>query len=275
MPDTPPTFQDLGLSADALAAIAKKGFEEPSPIQQLVIPKLLRNSTDIIAQAQTGTGKTAAFGLPLIEMLNPREFSVQALVLTPTRELAIQVSDEIRSLRSDSRLQVIPVYGGQSFNQQLRSLKKGAHIVVGTPGRVIDHLHRRTLRLEDIEFLVLDEADEMLNMGFIEDMEEIIKHTNPDKRTLLFSATMPPRIKELAKKYLKEQEFITVKQQPLTPRQTEHIYYEVKNAEKFEALCRIIDIEDEFYGLVFCRTKSDVDTVVSQLIERGYDADAI
>ncbi|HUX59278.1 MAG TPA: DEAD/DEAH box helicase, partial [Bacteroidales bacterium] len=268
-------FEHLGLSKMVLDAIYKKGFEEPSRIQTLAIPVMLRNDTNIMAQAQTGTGKTAAFGLPLIEMINPSERSVQALIITPTRELAIQVSEEISSLKGDSGIQVIPIYGGQSIDQQLRRLKKGVHIVVGTPGRVIDHINRKTLNLKDIEYLILDEADEMLNMGFIEDMEEIMKHTNPQKRTFLFSATMPSRIKALASKYMVDYEFITVETQQLTTSLTEQIYYEVKAADKFEALCRIIDIEEDFYGLVFCRTKNDVDSVVGHLIDRGYDADAI
>lgn len=268
-------FENLGLSERVLNAIHKKGFEEPSPIQVLTIPVMLREKVNIIVQAQTGTGKTAAFGLPFIERINPQKSSVQALIITPTRELAIQVSEEISSLKGDSGIQIIPIYGGQSIDQQLRRLKKGVHIVVGTPGRVIDHLNRKTLNLEDIEYLVLDEADEMLNMGFIEDVEEIMKHTNPQKRTFLFSATIPPRIKDLAGKYMAGYQFITVEKQPLTTSLTEQIYYEVKAVDKFEALCRIIDIEEDFYGLVFCRTKNDVDEVVAHLIDRGYDADLI
>lgn len=268
-------FEDLGLSSRVLDAISKKGFEEPSPIQALTIPVMLRNDTDIIAQAQTGTGKTAAFGLPLIEMIDTKKHSVQALVLAPTRELAIQISEEILSLKGNSDLQVIPVYGGQSIDQQLRRLKKGVHIVVGTPGRVIDHLNRKTLNLQTIEHLILDEADEMLNMGFIDDMEEIMRHSNPEKRTLLFSATMPAKIQKLANKYMAKYEMLTVKQQAITTKLTEQIYYEVKSGDKFEALTRIIDMEEDFYGLVFCRTKSDVDTVCSHLVNRGYDADAI
>jgi ATP-dependent RNA helicase DeaD len=268
-------FKQLGLSEEVIEAISKKGFEEPTPIQTLTIPVMLRDDTNIIVQAQTGTGKTAAFGLPLIEMVDPKQRSVQAMIVTPTRELAIQVSEEISSLKGDTGIQVIPVYGGQSIDQQLRRLKKGVHIVVGTPGRVIDHLNRKTLNLRDIEYLILDEADEMLNMGFIEDVEEIMKHTNPRKRTLLFSATIPARIKTLAGKYMAGYEFITVEKQKPTVSLTEQIYYEVRSSDKFEALCRIIDIEEDFYGLVFCRTKNDVDEVTNHLIERGYDADVI
>ena len=269
------TFGELGLSDNALEAIARKGFDEPSPIQALTIPLMLRDDTNIIAQAQTGTGKTAAFGLPLIEMINTESKKVQAMILTPTRELAIQVSEEINSLKGRKEIITTPIYGGQSIDQQLRRLRKGVHIVVGTPGRVIDHLKRKTLNLDSIDHLILDEADEMLNMGFIDDMEKIMAYTNPDKRTLLFSATMPHKIKELAHKYMEGYELLSVKKAPLTTNLTEQIYFEVRGSEKFEALCRIIDIEDDFYGLVFCRTRSEVDKTAAHLTERGYDADPI
>ncbi len=268
------TFNDLGLSAAARDAINEKGFEEPTEIQALTIPVMLRDDTNIIAQAQTGTGKTAAFGLPLIELIDQDAKTVQAIILVPTRELAIQVAEEINSLKGGKNIKIVPIYGGQSIDQQFRRLKRGVHIVVGTPGRVIDHLKRKTLKLGNIEHLILDEADEMLNMGFIEDMEEIMKHTNPHKRTLLFSATIPKKVRDLARKYMEGYELFVVKEQ-LTTDLTEHIYFEVKASDKFEALCRIIDIEADFYGLVFCRTKSDVDSVASHLIDRGYDAEAI
>ncbi len=268
-------FNELGLSAKVLEAINKKGFEEPTIIQAITIPVMLKDDTNIIAQAQTGTGKTAAFGLPLLEMVKPNSKTVQALILVPTRELAIQVSEEINSLKGSNTIKIAPIYGGQSIDQQLRRLKKGVHIVVGTPGRVIDHLTRKTLKLEGIEHLVIDEADEMLNMGFIDDVEEIMKYTNSNKRTLLFSATIPNKIKNLASKYMEGYELLTVKKERLTTNLTEQIYFEVKVSDKFEALCRIIDIEDNFYGLVFCRTKSDVDSVVTHLKDRGYDAEAI
>jgi ATP-dependent RNA helicase DeaD len=270
-----PAFNELGLAPELLDAIDQKGFEEPTAIQAMTIPVMLGNDTNIIAQAQTGTGKTAAFGLPLLQMIDARCKSVQALVLVPTRELAIQVSEEINSLKQDTRLTIVPIYGGQSLEQQVRRLKKGVHIVVGTPGRVIDHLHRKTLRLGDIQYLILDEADEMLNMGFIEDIDEIIRHTNADKRMLLFSATMPKRIRELAHTYMAGYEFLSVRKQQLTTHLTEQIYFEVKSPDKFEALCRIIDMEDEFYGLIFCRTRRDVDALSAHLLERGYEAEAI
>ena len=273
-PDEKKSFDGLGLSADAIKAVTQKGFEEPTDIQALTIPVMLRDDTNIIAQAQTGTGKTAAFGLPLIDMITEQSSAVQALVLVPTRELAIQVAEEIHSLRGNKDLQVVPIYGGQSIDQQLRRLKRGVHIVVGTPGRVIDHLERRTLKLGGVEHLILDEADEMLNMGFVEDIEKIMEHTKAEKRTLLFSATMPSRIKQIAKKYMGEYELISTKTQ-MSADLTEQIYFEVKASDKFEALSRIIDIEDDFYGLVFCRTKIDVDTITSQLNGRGYDAEGI
>ena len=272
---TKKTFKDLGLSVKVLDAINRKGFEEPTEIQELTIPVMLRDDSNIIAQAQTGTGKTAAFGLPLVDMIDGNLKTVQALILVPTRELAIQVSEEINSLKGSSNIKTTPIYGGQSIDQQLRRLKKGVHIVVGTPGRVIDHLKRKTLILSNIEHLILDEADEMLNMGFIDDMEEIFRFTNPHKKTLLFSATMPQRIKVLANKYMEGYELLASTKKQLTTNLTEQIYFEVKASNKFEALCRIIDIENNFYGLVFCRTKKDVDSVVSHLKNRGYGADAI
>lgn len=269
------TFEELGLSEAMLAALKKKGFEAPTPIQVKTIPLLLQGDKDIVGQAQTGTGKTAAFGLPMIEMLVEKSRTVQAMVLTPTRELAVQVAEEINSLKGKKKLSIIPVYGGQSMDMQLRSLKKGVDIVVGTPGRVLDHIKRRTLKLDAISHIVLDEADEMLNMGFIEDVKEILSHTGPDKRTMLFSATMPPAILGIAKKYMGPYEVIKVENKQLTVNLTDQIYFEVSQRDKFEALCRIIDVEEDFYGLVFCRTKVDTDRIANHLIDRGYDADAL
>ena len=269
------TFEELGLSAQTLDAVKKKGFEEPTPIQARVIPAVLEGNKDIIGQAQTGTGKTAAFALPLIELLEENLEEVSALILAPTRELALQISEEINSLKGKKRLDVIPVYGGQSMDVQLRRLKKGVDIVVGTPGRIMDHLRRRTLKLKNLKYMILDEADEMLNMGFIEDIEFILGHTPNEKRTLLFSATMPGPIRVLAKKYMKETVSLKVESENLTTDLTRQIYFEVARDDKFEALCQLIDMEEEFYGLVFCRTKNDVDTVSSRLIERGYDAEGL
>lgn len=268
-------FKELGVSDNVLKALKKKGYEEPTPIQELIIPLLLNGNLDIIGQAQTGTGKTAAFGIPIIELIVDKSKTVQALILVPTRELAVQVSEELNTLKGTRNLHIIPVYGGQSIDQQLRSLNRGVDIVVGTPGRILDHLKRKTLKLENISFLVLDEADEMLNMGFIEDVENILKTTSEQKRILLFSATMPKPILTIAKKYMGEHEFVSVKKLELTTSLTDQIYFEVSISDRFEALCRIIDIEHDFYGLVFCRTKNDVDNVANKLIDRGYDSDAL
>jgi len=268
-------FESLGLSEEMLNSIKMKGFEEPTEIQSKIIPLILANKTDLIGQAQTGTGKTAAFGLPILDQLTSNSKKIQALVLVPTRELAIQVSDEINSLRGNKNIHVAPIYGGQSYETQFRRLNKGVDIIVGTPGRMIDHLNRKSLNVDGVSFVVLDEADEMLNMGFIDDIEDILSRTNKNRRTLLFSATMPPRIMELAKKYMGKHEIIRTIKSGQTTELTEQKYFEVKEADKFDALCRIIDTTSEFYGLVFCRTKTDVDNVSSKLLDRGYDAEGL
>lgn len=269
------SFSELGLSSSTLKAIQQKGFEEPTDIQAMTIPAMLADDSHLIAQAQTGTGKTAAFGLPLIDLVNPGKKHVQALILVPTRELANQVSEEINSLHGKKKITIVPIYGGQSIDQQFRRLKKGAHIVVGTPGRIIDHLNRGTLSLDQVKYLILDEADEMLNMGFLEDVEQIMEHTDEDKKTLLFSATMPDRIKQLARKYMEDYKLLRVKKKQLTTALTRQIYFEVKASDKFEALCRIIDMESDFYSLIFCRTKIDTDDLTSRLQDRGYDAEPL
>jgi len=268
-------FKALGLSERTIKALAKKGFEEPTKIQEQTIPLLLQEDIDIVGQAQTGTGKTAAFGLPLIEKIDKGAKGVKVLILVPTRELALQVSEEINSLKGTYNLQIIAVYGGQSMEQQLRRLRRGVDIVVGTPGRIKDHLQRGTLDLEDISYAVLDEADEMLNMGFIDDVEAILKYTNKDKRMLLFSATMPEQVLQLAKKYMSKYKVIRATKEQLTVSLTDQIYFEVRHSEKMEALCRIIDSEPEFYGLIFCRTRVDVDGVAKKLSERGYDTEGL
>lgn len=269
------SFEHFGLSENTLNALKKRGFEIPTPIQAETIQAILHGTKDIVGQAQTGTGKTAAFALPILELISENANKVQAIVLTPTRELAIQVSEEIYSLKGNKKVTITPIYGGQAITLQLRHLKKGVDIVVGTPGRVLDHLERGTLRLDSVSFVVLDEADEMMNMGFLEDVTKILDATAAKKRTLLFSATMPPAIMNIAKKYMGEYEVIKVTGQELTVSSTDQIYFEVTEADKFDALCRIIDIEEDFYGLVFCRTKIDADTIARHLVERGYDADAL
>ncbi|MDR0307861.1 MAG: DEAD/DEAH box helicase [Chitinispirillales bacterium] len=267
-------FKQLGLSNKTLDAINARGFEEPTEIQSMVIPAMLGSSSDLIAQAQTGTGKTAAFALPLIEMLTPGASRVEAVILAPTRELVLQVCEEINSLKGNTGVTVAPIYGGQAVSIQLSKLKRGVSIVVGTPGRVIDMLERGALKLESVRFFVLDEGDEMLNMGFIEDIERILSSTPQSRRTFLFSATMPERIKKLASSYMKNIEHIKTKTSLLTGL-TEQIYYEVAAHDRFEALCRIVDMEENFYGIVFCRMKTEVDELVRHLSDRGYTADGL
>ncbi len=267
-------FSQLGLGEKLLKVLSKKGYESPTPIQKLAVPALLTSTKDIIGQAQTGTGKTAAFSLPIIESYKPQK-EIQAIVLTPTRELALQVAEEINSLSTSKKMKVIPVYGGQSIDIQRKLIKVGVDIVVGTPGRVIDLIGRKLLKLDSLKYFILDEADEMLNMGFLEDIEKILSFTNEDKRTLFFSATMPAEIMKVAKSHMKEYEVISVKSRELTTDLTEQIYFEVAERDKFEALCRIIDLTSEFYGIVFCRTKTDVNEISGRLNDRGYDAEAL
>lgn len=267
-------FKALGLSDDILDALRKKGFETPSAIQSLTIPHLLGTHKDIIAQAQTGTGKTAAFGLPIIQMLTARGQSPQAIVLVPTRELALQVTQELQSFNTNG-LAIAPIYGGASITEQLRRLKKGIDIVVGTPGRILDHIRRRTLDLSGIAYMILDEADEMLNMGFIEDIEAIMQEMTSPKRVLLFSATMPERIASLARNYMDDPDLLKVESKNITTDLTNQIYFEVREGDKLDALTRIIDVEPEFYGIVFSRTKVGVDETVNRLLERGYAVEGL
>ncbi len=268
-------FVELGLSEVMLRAVAAKGFESPTQIQSLVIPKLLEGDGDIIAQSQTGTGKTATFGIPILQRIEREEEGVKALVLVPTRELAIQAAEELQSFNAEKRLSITAIYGGAAMSEQLRRLSKGVDIVVGTPGRTLDHIRRGTLKLHNIKYMILDEADEMLNMGFVEDVEEIMSYTPEDRRVMLFSATMPKRIVSLSERYMKDIELVKIQSQQLTTSLTEQIYFEVREGDKFDALTRIIDIEPEFYGIVFCRTKNNVDEVVSKLLSRGYAADGL
>lgn len=273
--DILPAFAELGLSEKTLKALAEKGFEEPTEIQKACIPLLLEKGTEVVGQAQTGTGKTAAFALPIIETISEKSKNVEALILAPTRELALQVSEEINSLKGDRALEVAPIYGGASMENQLRKLKKGVQIVVGTPGRILDHIRRGTLKLSNLEFMVLDEADEMLDMGFIEDIEEVLKAVPEEKRMLMFSATMPKEILKLAENFMKNPQIVKTKKASESTSQADQIYYEVKESDKVEALTRIIDRDPSFYGVVFCRTKLQCDEVAKKLSDRGYDAAAL
>ncbi|OEG00473.1 RNA helicase [Vulcanibacillus modesticaldus] len=266
-------FSNYKLSKEILMAIDKMGFEEPSPIQKASIPFIL-GKRDLIGQAQTGTGKTAAFGIPMIEMISKKPI-IQGLVLTPTRELAIQVSEELRKIAAFKRLKILPIYGGQPIGRQIKALKMGIHIIIGTPGRVLDHLRRNTIHFKDIKYLVLDEADEMLDMGFIDDIKEIISKTPNDRQTLLFSATMPREIQKLAKQYLKKPKYIAINSGDLTKPSIEQIYYKVLDKYKLDSLCRIIDSHKVSLGIIFCRTKKSVNELTEALQARGYMADGI
>ncbi len=269
------TFRDLGLSENILKAIEKKGYEYPSEIQAGVIPLLLTWERDIVGQAQTGTGKTASFGLPLLERLDKKKKGVQAMILAPTRELAIQVAREIESFAERS-IKIQLLYGGQHIGDEIRGLKQGPSIVVWTPGRVKDHLiTKRTLDLSGIDYFILDEADEMLNIGFREEIEEILTHTPEDKKTLLFSATMPREILAIAKKYMRDYDTVKITSKNTISDRIDQKYYQVAPRNKFEALCRVIDMTDDFYGIVFCKTKMDVDDVASQLMARWLKAEWI
>ena len=268
-------FSTLGLSEEMLAAVHAKGFETPTSIQRLTIPRLLSGENDIIAQSQTGTGKTAAFGLPILQQIEPSKEGVQSIILVPTRELAVQAAEELLSYNRERRLSITAIYGGAAMSEQLRRLSRGVDIVVGTPGRVLDHIRRGTLKLDKVRFLVLDEADEMLNMGFVEDVEEIMGHTGEDRRVLLFSATMPERIIRLSEAYMRDTEVLRVESQHLMTDLTNQIYFEVREGDKFDALTRIIDVEPEFYGIVFSRTRTGADEIVAKLLERGYAAEVL
>jgi len=266
------TFQELWIWEKTLAALDKKWFITPSPIQAQVIPLLLQGEKNVIGQAATGTGKTAAFGIPLIEKLTPGG-KVQALILAPTRELATQIAEEIDSLQGNKWLKVMAIYGKQSYEIQHRALKRGIDILVGTPGRIMDHLKRKTLDLTNISYFILDEADEMLDMGFVDDIETIFKETNPEKKVLLFSATMSKDILKIAKKYIGNYELITIENKEESWEQTDQTYFEVQEKDKFELLRRIMDTETDFYGIIFCHTKVDVDFLVSRLNDEWYTAE--
>ena len=265
-------FEDLDLRPELMKAIKKMGFEEASPIQAKAIPAV-REGKDIIGQAQTGTGKTAAFGIPLLEKIDPKSKKMQAIVLCPTRELAIQVADEIRNLAYYMHgIKVLPIYGGQEIVKQIRSLKSGVQLVIGTPGRVMDHMRRKTVKMEDIHTVVLDEADEMLNMGFREDIETILEGVPEERQTVLFSATMPKPILDITKKFQKNAELVKVTKKELTVPNIEQYYYEVKPKNKEEVLSRLLDIYNPKLSVIFCNTKKQVDILVNGLLGRGYFA---
>ena len=268
-------FEDMNLSKEICQAVLDMGFEEATPIQSQAIGAIMEGR-DIIGQSQTGTGKTAAFAIPCLEKIDPNDRSLQALILCPTRELAIQVSEEFRKLlKYKDGLRVLPVYGGQPIDRQIAALKKGTHVVIGTPGRVMDHMRRRTLKMETVKMMILDEADEMLDMGFREDIETILTKIPDEHQTLLFSATMSPEIIDITKRFQNDPEIIKVVRKELTVPNIEQYYFDVKERTKLDALTRIIDVYDPHLSMVFCNTKKRVDDLVESLQGRGYFAEGL
>ena len=268
-------FEELQLDDRIIRAITEMGFEEASPIQAQAIPVVLEGR-DMIGQAQTGTGKTAAFGLPLLQKVDPKVKKLQAVVLLPTRELAIQVAEELRRFAKFMHgIKVLPVYGGQDIVRQIRALKDGTQIVVGTPGRVMDHMRRKTVKMDHVHTVVLDEADEMLNMGFLEDMETILSQLPEERQTLMFSATMPQAIADIAKKFQKDPVTVRVIKKELTVPKVTQYYYEVKPKNKVEVMCRLLDMYSPKLSIIFCNTKRQVDELVQALQGRGYFAEGL
>ena len=270
------TFKELNLKDDILSAIEELGYEQPMPVQEKVIPFMLEQTTDLVALAQTGTGKTAAFGLPVLNIIDAQRKQVQALVLSPTRELCIQISNDLKGYSKNMRgMRIVPVYGGEDIRTQLKQLDTPPQIIVATPGRLIDLIERGKIELGAIDFLVLDEADEMLNMGFKEDIETILQRTPEKRRTMLFSATMPKEIANIAKRYMKDYEEITIGTKNAGSENVEHIYYVSQARQRYLVLKRIVDLNPDIYGIVFCRTRQETKEVADHLMHDGYNADAL
>jgi len=267
-------FSELNISESTQRALGKMGFEEATPIQEGTI-KMGMEGRDIIGQAQTGTGKTTAFGVPIIEKVNTSDKNVQALVIAPTRELAIQVSEEIYRIGSDKRVRVLSVYGGQEIGRQIRALRNNPQIIVGTPGRLLDHIKRKTLKLDNVQTLVLDEADEMLNMGFVEDITEILSSVPDERQTLLFSATMPGPIRKIAERFMKNPEMVKIKSKAMTVDNIEQFFVKAQEREKFDVLSRILNVQQPEQAIIFGRTKRRVDELSHALSIRGYIAEGI
>lgn len=267
-------FNELGLNDLIIRAILNMGFEEATPIQEQTIP-IAMEGRDLIGQAQTGTGKTAAYGIPLVERIAGNSEQIQGIVLAPTRELAVQVAEELNKIGEFKGIHSLPIYGGQEMDRQIRALKKRPHIIVATPGRLMDHMRRRTIRLNMIKMVVIDEADEMLNMGFVEDIETILKEIPVERQTLLFSATMPRQIQNLAQKFMKNPKIISIKAKEVTVDTIEQHFIEVLERQKFDVISRLLDIQSPDLAIIFCRTKRRVDEISEALSKRGYSAEAI
>src|SRR5512133_2259153 len=269
-------FEEMGFTPGILKAIQELGFEQPMPVQKQVIPLMLGDNNDIIALAQTGTGKTAAFGLPLVLSTDTAINSTQALILCPTRELCIQITGDLSDYaKHTGDLRILAVYGGASIENQIKSLKKGVHIIVATPGRLIDLIGRKAVKLAAVNTVILDEADEMLNMGFLDSINEILEEVPEDRRTLLFSATMSPEIASIAKKYMNDPVEITIGTKNASAENVTHNYFLVHAKDKYKVLKRLADSEPDIYAIVFCRTRRETQEVASKLMNDGYNADAL
>ena len=270
------TFEELGVNDKLLRAIKEMGFEQPMPVQEKVIPHLLTQDGDVVALAQTGTGKTAAFGLPVLQRINPDIHKPQAIILSPTRELCLQIGRDLADFsKYIDDVKVLPVYGGSSIESQIKALKQGVQIIVATPGRLIDLINRRVVSLQDVHTVILDEADEMLNMGFLDSIDEILSHVPDDRKMLMFSATMPNEIAKIAKKYMKEPVEFVVGNRNEGAKNVKHIYYMVNARDKYLALKRIADDSPNIYAIIFCRTRRETQEVADKLIQDGYNADAL
>lgn len=269
------TFKSLWLSSEILRSISEKWYKIPSPIQALVIPLALKTDKDIVWQAQTGSWKTAAFWLPILDRIDKKSDKLQALILTPTRELAIQVADELKSFSTNINVNIVLLYWWQQIKNEISALKNNPQIIIWTPGRIIDHLQKKRLILNNIKYFVLDEADEMLNIWFREEIEEILKFSPIEKKMFLFSATMPSFIMNIIKNYMKDYEFVSIKKDNVLNNKISQVYYEAPRGHKFDVLCRILDITPDFYWIIFCKTKVETDEIASKLSQKWYLAEAI
>lgn len=269
-------FEELNLNGDIISAISELGFSKPTPIQELVIPVLLDSNRDLVGLAQTGTGKTAAFGLPMIQKTDTKKKQTQGLILSPTRELCIQIAKDLQAYsKNNKNIRVTAVYGGSSIETQIKDLNKGSHIVVGTPGRTLDLIKRKKLKLENVSVVVLDEADEMLSMGFKEDLNSIMEKTPEEKQTLLFSATMPAEIVKISRRFMDDPVELSAGNKNIAAENVKHVYYEVQARDRYMALKRIADINPMIYGIIFCRTRRETKDIADKLIQDGYNADAL
>ena len=270
------TFKEMGLKSEILSAIEELGYENPTKIQELALPKILESKQDLIAFAQTGTGKTAAFSLPVLNQIDTSKKGIKCIVLSPTRELGLQIAEDIKSYSKNiPGFKVVAVYGGADITRQIKNIERGCDVIVGTPGRTLDLIKRNRLNLEGVEYLVLDEADEMLSMGFAEDLDAILANTPAEKQTLLFSATMPPDMVKLSKKYMTDPVEITAGSKQEANTNVTHVYYKINNRDRYPALKRAVDVAPDIYGIIFCRTRAETKEVAERLAEDGYNTDAL